>query len=98
MARKVFPLEYAATCKDCGTELEPGAMVRYYGPGRVYGTECHPQKGKAENASRADAEAATRAAAADIAEPGAFDSEPDLIAPVSHGSRGMFDALFSANK
>lgn len=41
MARKIFPLKYPATCRDCGAALPVGARARYYGRGRVYGVDCH---------------------------------------------------------
>ncbi len=43
MARTIT-LKYDATCLDCGTKLAAGERARYYGRGRVYGTECHEQK------------------------------------------------------
>ncbi len=44
MARTIT-LRYDATCLDCGTKLAAGERARYYGRGRVYGTECHEQPG-----------------------------------------------------
>ncbi len=41
MGKRILSLRYAATCADCGTALEVGAPARYYGRGKVYGTECH---------------------------------------------------------
>lgn len=41
MARRIINLKYAATCADCGADLEVGAPARYYGRGKVYGTQCH---------------------------------------------------------
>ena len=41
MARRIINLKYPATCADCGAALEVGAPARYYGRGKVYGTECH---------------------------------------------------------
>jgi hypothetical protein len=40
MARTIT-LKYDGTCRDCGAELLAGTLARYYGRGRVYGTECH---------------------------------------------------------
>lgn len=34
-------------CADCGAALITGSPVRYYGPGKIYGTECHSREGKA---------------------------------------------------
>ena len=39
--RRVITLKYAGTCADCGAALAVGSLARYYGRGRVYGTECH---------------------------------------------------------
>ena len=38
---KVFHSKYPDTCRDCGTDLPVGHLIRYYGPGRVYGIGCH---------------------------------------------------------
>lgn len=40
MARTIT-LRYATYCKECGTHLPVGSKAKYYGSGRVYGTECH---------------------------------------------------------
>jgi hypothetical protein len=40
---KTITLQYAAACRDCGAELQPGAKARWYGRGRVYGLDCHEQ-------------------------------------------------------
>ena len=40
MARTIT-LKYDGTCRDCGAELLAGTLARYYGRGRIYGTECH---------------------------------------------------------
>jgi len=34
-------LKYTTDCHDCGTTLGVGASVRWYGRGRIYGTDCH---------------------------------------------------------
>lgn len=39
----VIKIKHPGRCADCGAELQPGAVVRYYGRGRMYGTTCHPQ-------------------------------------------------------
>ncbi len=49
MARTIT-LKYDATCLDCGTKLAAGERARYYGRGRVYGTECHEQKPQRQTA------------------------------------------------
>lgn len=36
-------LKFPAKCRECGTDLEVGDTVRYYGRGRIYGTACHIQ-------------------------------------------------------
>jgi hypothetical protein len=41
MRGRVLRLKYPATCKDCGADLPVGSRARWYGRGRVYGTECH---------------------------------------------------------
>ncbi len=41
---RTIALKYAGTCKDCGATLPAGTRARYYGRGRIYGTECHPQR------------------------------------------------------
>ena len=51
---KTITLRYPGTCRDCGTKLQPGARARWYGRGRIYGTTCHPQKGKAAAAAPED--------------------------------------------
>ena len=38
---KIITLKYDATCRDCGEYLEPGDRAKYYGPGKVYGVDCH---------------------------------------------------------
>ncbi len=38
---KVITLRFPGTCKDCGAALPVGSRARWYGRGRVYGTECH---------------------------------------------------------
>lgn len=40
---KEIELKFPATCKDCGAKLPVGAKARYYGPGRIYGMDCHQQ-------------------------------------------------------
>ena len=47
--RRVITLKYAGTCADCGAELPVGSQARYYGRGRVYGTECHPDRSGGRN-------------------------------------------------
>ena len=37
-------LKFEAVCRDCGASLPVGSRVRYYGPGRIYGTKCHPRR------------------------------------------------------
>jgi len=56
MARRIISLRYPAKCSDCGAALPAGAQARYYGPGRVYGTECHVSHmdGKQPRVSRED--------------------------------------------
>ena len=51
MARTIT-LKYNATCRDCGTKLAAGERARYYGRGRVYGTECHEQKPQRQTATQ----------------------------------------------
>ena len=41
---KTITLKYDGTCRDCGAALAAGTKARWYGRGRVYGTECHEQK------------------------------------------------------
>lgn len=41
-------LTKAATCSDCGADLEPGTLVRSYPNGAVYGTECHSKRSRRE--------------------------------------------------
>jgi hypothetical protein len=48
MARTIT-LKYEANCKDCGAHLAAGTLARYYGRGKVYGTDCHEQKPKRAN-------------------------------------------------
>ena len=43
MAR-VISLKYAAVCADCSAPLPVGASAKYYGPGRVYGRDCHTKE------------------------------------------------------
>jgi hypothetical protein len=38
---RTITLKYDGTCRDCGAELLAGTIARYYGRGRIYGTECH---------------------------------------------------------
>lgn len=38
---KAITLQYAAQCRDCGTELPVGSRARWYGRGKVYGIGCH---------------------------------------------------------
>lgn len=42
MAREIT-LKFPAICEQCSTQLEKGQPARYYGIGRVYGVNCHPQ-------------------------------------------------------
>ena len=61
MARTIT-LKYDGECRDCGATLLAGARARYYGRGRVYGTECHeqkPQRQTAEQRSRAELHSST---------------------------------------
>ncbi len=44
MGRKIIKLKYEGTCKDCGASLPVGSPARYYGSGKIYGTECHEDK------------------------------------------------------
>ena len=44
MAR-IMTSKYDANCKDCGAFLPAGSQIRYYGRGKVYGTECHDKEG-----------------------------------------------------
>lgn len=44
---KVIKLKYASRCKECGVELPAGSRARYYGPGRVYGVDCHSRSDSA---------------------------------------------------
>ncbi len=44
MAARVIRLKFAGTCADCGAHLPVGAPARWYGRGKVYGTECHGEK------------------------------------------------------
>ena len=39
-----FRLKYPGQCLECQAELPIGSVARYYGRGRMYGTECHEQK------------------------------------------------------
>ena len=41
---KTITLKFDGTCRDCGATLAAGTTARWYGRGRVYGTECHEQK------------------------------------------------------
>lgn len=57
MPKKTINLKYAGTCADCGAHLPVGAPAKYYGRGRVYGTECHPDtRGKASGGRSASGE------------------------------------------
>ncbi len=38
---RTITLKYESVCRDCGAKLKAGARARYYGPGRVYGLDCH---------------------------------------------------------
>lgn len=42
--KRTIKLKYPAVCADCGEDLEPGDRARYYGPGRVYGVDCHERR------------------------------------------------------
>ncbi len=39
-ARKLT-LKYDATCRSCGANIPAGSVALYYGPGKVYGIDCH---------------------------------------------------------
>lgn len=45
MAR-IIQIRYAGRCADCGSVLEVGASARYYGRGKLYGTQCHTPDGE----------------------------------------------------
>ena len=45
MAKRIISLRYPAVCADCGASLPAGSPARFYGRGRVYGTECHSPSG-----------------------------------------------------
>lgn len=45
----IITLRRADTCRDCGAELPVGARARYYGPGKVYGTDCHEKDARIEH-------------------------------------------------
>ena len=47
----IITLRRSDTCRDCGAELPVGATARYYGPGKVYGTDCH-ESSKEDRQSR----------------------------------------------
>ena len=49
---RVITLKYPGKCAECGAELVKGATARYYGPGRIYGVECHPQRTATRTARR----------------------------------------------
>lgn len=51
MARQIT-LRYAANCSDCGAFLAVGQKAKYYGRGKVYGTECHDRDGPKEGFDR----------------------------------------------
>ncbi len=51
---KVFHSKYADVCRDCGAELPVGHLIRYYGPGRVYGIGCHAKPEQLEPATVRD--------------------------------------------
>jgi hypothetical protein len=44
MRGATITLKFPGKCRDCGATLNPGDRARWYGRGRVYGLECHPQK------------------------------------------------------
>jgi len=52
--KRIITLRYPATCADCGASLEAGDPARYYGRGRVYGTECHEKPATARDVEMAD--------------------------------------------
>ena len=59
MARTIT-LKFDGTCRDCGAELLAGMTARYYGRGRLYGTDCHEDS--REGAARSTPGAARSAA------------------------------------
>ena len=51
MAR-VIKLKYSAKCKECGADLPVGSRARYYGRGKIYGSDCHSRRSKFETDSQ----------------------------------------------
>ena len=41
---RTINLKRPAICADCGADLPAGTRARYYGPRKIYGTECHSAK------------------------------------------------------
>lgn len=41
MPKSMRSTKDGSTCADCGTEIKTGDPIAYFGPGRVYGLQCH---------------------------------------------------------
>ncbi len=46
MAKRIIKLKYPAKCKECGADLPVGSRAKHYGPGRIYGVDCHSRNSK----------------------------------------------------